>query len=208
MKKTLLAGLSVLLPIALTFLLFIFLIDFLTAPFLDLIQDSAKRFAYNNFSKIPLDLVVFFTRLFILFVLVLLTCFIGFVGRKFFFRSLIELTQNMFAKIPFLRSVFKVTTEITKALFHKDNQQDQAFKKPALVPFPSRKSSCVGFVSGSIPKVCEEKIPGLVPVFVPTSPHPISGYMMMVPKKEALDMDMTNEEAVKFTVSCGMITSR
>lgn len=205
MKKTLIAGLATLLPLTLTIFLFIFLIDVLTTPFLYLVEEGVMDFARRKIGPVPTDLVIFISRLIVLILLFFLTCLLGLLARKFFFRSLISLTHEIFSRIPFLRSIFKVSTEITKALFSSGGKKEKAFRKPAMVPFPSRKSDCIGFVSGSIPKACSEKVPDLVPVFVPTSPHPISGYMMLVPKNEALNIEMTNEDAVKFTVSCGMI---
>jgi len=82
----------------------------------------------------------------------------------------------------------------------------KAFKCPVMVKFPSNKSSCIGFLSGEVPKECKKVGIDLEPVFVPTAPHPISGYLIFVPKKEVKKIKMTNEEAVKFTVSCGVIT--
>ena len=75
-----------------------------------------------------------------------------------------------------------------------------------MVAFPSKDSYCVGFESGEIPEECQSKVKEkLKPVFVPTAPHPISGYLVMAKEKEVFSIDMKNEDAVKFTVSCGLI---
>lgn len=205
MKKTFITGLITLLPIALTIFLFSFIIDLLTTPFLDILGTGILDLFKAYLPYLPKDFALFFVRILILVLLVALTCLIGLFATQVFFSSLIGLTQTIFSKIPGLRNVFKVATEIAKALFCQEKTDAKAFKHPVMVPFPSDKSGCIGFVSGSIPKECEEKVANLVPVFVPTSPHPISGYMMMVPKESVHNIAMSNEDAVKFTVSCGMI---
>ncbi len=85
-------------------------------------------------------------------------------------------------------------------------KESKAFTKTAMVAFPSKDSYCVGFESGEIPEECQSKVTEkLKPVFVPTAPHPISGYLVMAKEKEVFSIDMKNEDAVKFTVSCGLI---
>ncbi|MEM8628473.1 MAG: DUF502 domain-containing protein [Chlamydiota bacterium] len=205
MKKTFFTGLITLLPLILTILVFLFAIDFLTTPFLYLLQTQVLSFVEVNAPTVPKGFALFLTRLVILVGLVAATCLIGAAARKFFFRSLISIAQKIVSKIPFLRTVFKVATEIAKALFEQEGKKKTAFQYPVMVPFPSEKSGCIGFLSGTIPEECARRIPDLVPVFVPTAPHPISGYMMMVPKASVTRVHMSNEDAVKFTVSCGII---
>ena len=93
--------------------------------------------------------------------------------------------------------------DIVQAFFQKDSQ---AFRNPVMVSFPSKKSFTVGFATGRVPNVCQKHFEKkLTPVFVPTAPHPISGFILFTEEDKQLKVDMTNEEAVKLTVSCGVI---
>lgn len=206
MKKHLFAGLVILLPVVLTIFMLLFLLNMFTAPFLDISTVILSQFpeVYDFLSDYNLvDLIAKICSLLLLCVFIF--C-LGVIARWFFINSLLNLTNAILCKIPFVKSIYKTTKDVIKALFPQEEQK-KAFKRSVMVPFPSMYSQCIGFESGEIPKECQEKVKTpLVPVFVPTAPHPISGYFMLIPKDKVNDIDMTNEEAVKFTVSCGMIT--
>lgn len=75
-----------------------------------------------------------------------------------------------------------------------------------MIPFPGRPNHSLGFIAGEVAEECQAKSKTpLVSVFAPTAPHPVSGFLFLVPEKDVLDVNMTNEEVVKFLVSCGMI---
>jgi len=207
MKKAFLTGLIILLPITLTIMLFTFLIDFFTAPFLDVVRHLFDSYRVKHPILFSSEMVTILSRFIILLCLIAFTFFLGFITQWFFIHWIIQYFDKILYRIPFIRSVFKVSKDIAGAIFKRKEGVGEAFKHPTLVPFPSEKSDCVGFVTGSVPPECDQKVPNLVPVFVPTAPHPISGYLMLVPSKNALDIEMTNEEAVRLTVSCGMILS-
>ena len=200
MRKYLFAGLIILLPLILTIFLVVFLVNLFTYPFLDIVSQFLERF------NIPLakDVVPVLSRIVILLFLVFLIFVLGVLARWFFFKSFINLANTIFSRIPFVKSIFHVSKDIVDALFGGEGRK--AFKYTTLVPFPMDHSHCIGFVSGEIPEECKKKVKEkLLPVFVPTAPHPISGYLLMVPEKILNKIDMTNEDAVKFTVSCGII---
>nr|NGX29994.1 hypothetical protein [Candidatus Anoxychlamydiales bacterium] len=128
---------------------------------------------------------------------------LGVIARWFFFRSLINLMNKIFSKIPLVKTIYTSLKDIISSFMKKGSK---AFTKTAMVAFPSKDSYCVGFESGEIPEECQKKVKEkLKPVFVPTAPHPISGYLVMAIEKEVFSIDMKNEDAVKFTVSCGLI---
>jgi len=121
------------------------------------------------------------------------------------YRNKINSPNKILSKIPFVKSIYNVSKDVAGAFV--SHGEKKAFKKSVVTIFPSKKSFCVGFETGEIPPICQKHIKEpLVPVFVPTAPHPISGYLLMVKKKHVKDVNMTNEETVKFTVSCGIIT--
>ncbi len=205
MKKTFFAGLITFLPLVLTLMIFVFLIDFLTAPFEDTVKDFIYAYEKKHDIHLPSEIDAVLSRLIALVLLVIFTFFLGIITRWFLINALVNLLNKIFSKIPFVKAIFKVLKDLSQALFKTDRKKRTAFQRAVLAPFPSEKSSCVSFISGEIPPACAKKVPNLVPVFVPTAPHPISGYLMMVPKEKVLEIEMSNEDAVKLTVSCGMI---
>ena len=203
-KKYFLTGLVLLMPAVLTLMIIIFVIDFFTAPFLDFVKDLLFKLEQ------PIALhPAFFTFVARIIIIILLCFFIfllGVIARWFFFRSLLNLTNKILSKIPFVKTVYRVTKDVSEAFIHSEKEK-KVFKNPLLVPFPSKKSFCIGFETGEVPPFCQKHINDpLTTVFVPTAPHPISGYLIMVKNKDMHRIKMTNEQAVKFTVSCGVIT--
>ena len=206
MKKHLFAGLVILLPLILTLFILLFLFNLFTSPFVNLATALLSYFpnAYNFLENH--NLLEFFSKILVLIFLFFFIFFLGVIARWFFFNSLLNFANRLLCKIPLIKSIYKTSKDIIFALF-STNKDKKAFERSILVPFPSKKSYCVGFVSGEVPKACQDKIEvPLVPVFVPTAPHPISGYFMLIEKDNTQEIDMTKEEAVKLTVSCGVIT--
>jgi uncharacterized membrane protein len=202
MKKYLVTGLIILMPLVLTILILVFLIDFFTAPFLD----AVRNFILNQDLPIalPLGLVTTIARIVIIIGIVVLIFLLGIVTRWFFFRSIINATNKLLSKIPFVKSIFNITKDIFSAFVTTGARK--AIKTPVIINFPSESIYAVGFETGEIPLSCQKHIKEeLTPVFVPTAPHPISGYLMFVKSDKIKKIDMTVEEAIKFTVSCGMI---
>ena len=199
MKKSLITGLIIVMPITLTILLFVFLINFFTNPFVDLVRPIVSSWHIAE----P-EIITLIARVVSLILVCLSIFLLGVIARWFFIRPLIKWSNVVLSKIPVVKSIYKVTKDIVSAFFSPEGRK--AFKYPVMVPFPLEKSYCVGFASGEVPKECLDKSKiELSPIFIPTAPHPISGYLVMVPKDKVSDIAMTNEEAVKFTVSCGVI---
>ena len=108
-------------------------------------------------------------------------------------------------KIPFFKGIYHTSKDLIDSIISADERK--AFLYPLMVNFPFKKSQSIGFLSGTVPPECEKKLnKKLTSIFVPTAPHPISGYLIFAPEEEITKIKMTNEEAVKFTVSCGIIT--
>jgi uncharacterized membrane protein len=203
MRKYLIAGLIILVPILLTIMLFVFLVDLFTSPFLNIVVDFLMRFE----NALPLlknpALLIFIARIVIIILLCICIFLLGVIARWFFFRSLLNFTNKVLSKIPFVKSIYKALKDIITSFMA---QERKAFIKTAMIAFPSKEAYCVGFESGEIPKECQDKVKEkLKPIFVPTAPHPISGYLVMVPENNVYSIDMKNEDAIKFTVSCGLI---
>lgn len=202
MKKYLVTGLIILLPILITIFLLVFLLDLLTDPFVAVIVYFLER-AHSSLINFP-ELITFASRILVLILLFIFTCLLGFFARRFFVKGIMNFTNTFFLKIPVIRSIYKVSKEVIASLFSPDGKK--VFKKAVLIPFPSDRSFAIGYVTGEVPEICLQKTKKeLVAVLVLTAPHPISGFLVMIEKDKIKEIDMSNEEAIKFIVSCGVV---
>lgn len=136
-----------------------------------------------------------------LFLVILLA---GNIARGFLFNLLLNVADNMLKNIPFVSKVYKTAKEIIKTLFITEKN---SFKQVVMVPFPCKDLYCIGLVSRKAPKTCSETLQTeLVSVFVLTAPNPATGYTIMCKPSDIIYLEMKTEEAVKFVISCGVIT--
>jgi len=200
MKKYLIAGLIILLPVALTLMIALFLFNLFTTPFVPLVSAALNRLSV----PLPQEVILFLSRLIALVLLFILITFLGMVAQQFFFRNLAKMGHWIIYRIPFVKTVYKVSKDIFRALFSPDGKQ--AFKETVMFPFPDKPSYAIGFLAGEVAEECQSKISEpLVSIFAPTAPHPISGFLFLVPKKDVHTVTMTKEDALKYLVSCGVI---
>ncbi|HEY4832412.1 MAG TPA: DUF502 domain-containing protein, partial [Waddliaceae bacterium] len=108
-------------------------------------------------------------------------------------------------RIPIIKTVYKATQQVIKTIF---GSTSRSFKRVVMVKFPTEGSYCIGLISSQAPSVCE-KTAGtpLLTVFVPTTPNPTSGFLMMYREEEVIYLDMKVEDAFKYIISCGVIAS-
>ncbi|MCH9632979.1 MAG: hypothetical protein S4CHLAM6_13280 [Chlamydiae bacterium] len=203
MKKLLLSGLALLLPLALTLFVILFVLNFLTHPFVKYFYNLILHLQPEILDYIPRKVIYYSVQIFILIGLFLVTVFIGALARIFFVNYFIKISDKIIHKLPIVNKIYKTTKDIIKSIFSPDAE---TFKKVVLVPFPTANKYCLGLLSGTPPKACQDtQEDELATVLLPTAPHPISGYLLLFKKKDLVEVDMTIEDAVKFTVSCGIV---
>jgi len=131
---------------------------------------------------------------------IILITIIGWISLSFIGKKLIDLFESILKRIPILRTIYSAIGQMTESLTKKDDNE----KNVVLIEYPRKGSWAVGFVTkenkGEISKKTNKK---LVNVFVPTTPNPTSGFLLMFPKEEVIYLDLTFEEASKFIVSAG-----
>jgi len=204
MKKQLITGIIILLPVALTLMVIIFLFDLFTEPFVDIVGPLVKMSQEKLHLALPKGLTLFLSRLLSLLFLCIFILILGFITQAFLVKNIIHWTNRVLYRIPFIKTVYKVSLDIFTAIFSSDGKK--AFKRPVMIPFPSNPNFCLGFEAGQVAEECQQKVSvPLTSVFAPTAPHPISGFLFLVPTADVRNIDMTNEEVVKFLVSCGTI---
>ena len=204
MRKHLITGLIILLPVALTLMIILFLFDFFTEPFVSIVGPLVDLAQEKLHIFLPHGLTLFISRILSLIFLCVFIFLLGVITQLFLVKIIIHWSNQVLFRIPFIKTVYKVSRDIFAALLSSEGKK--AFKRPVMIPFPSKSNYCLGFQAGEVANECREKIKTpLVSVFVPTAPHPISGFLFLMPEADVRTIDMTNEEAVKFLVSCGMI---
>jgi len=205
-KTNFLTGLVILLPVALTFAIFRFLVDFLTKPFVGFVKKLINHVASDEKIRFFLSHETFVENSSKLIVLILIFAFIillGLLTRVFFLERLINLWDETINKIPLIKAIYKTTKDLFKSLFINDKN---AFRQVAIVSFPSHDKYVLGLVVKDAPKECSAAIGhDLISVFIPTAPNPTSGYIIMVKKQDLKIVDVKPEDALKFIVSCGVI---
>lgn len=204
MKKHLMTGLIILMPVVFTLMIIFFLFDFFTAPFVDLVQSLLFFIEKKASISVSEGTGLFISRLFALLFLVLFIFVLGIVARWFLIKNFLSLANRILSKIPLVKTIYKVSVDLISAIFATDGKK--VFKAPVIVPFSHKPSYAVGFKTGDILEEIETKTgKKLTPVFAPTAPHPISGFLFFVPNENVHEVQMTNEETIKFLVSCGMV---
>ena len=125
---------------------------------------------------------------------------VGGLSLSFLGKRILKLIDDLFKRIPFLRTIYSAIVQMTETFSKKDNDK----KSVVLIEYPRKGVWAVGFATkentGEMAKKTNKK---LINVFVPTTPNPTSGFLLMFPKDEVIFLDMTFEEASKFIVSAG-----
>lgn len=206
MKKYFLTGLIILLPLAVTIAVLVFLINFLTQPFVGMVSAVLLKMNLLNRNFLFLSsehLVRYTSQIVILILLFITTVLLGAITRWFIINSLFRLGDKIIHRIPIVNTVYKTTQEIIKTLFSKDKN---SFKQVVMVPFPRDGVYVIGLVSRDAPEICSSSTnKDLVSVLVPTTPNPTTGFLLMYPRDQLLCVDMRPEDAIKYIVSCGVI---
>ena len=134
-----------------------------------------------------------------------LITFIGWLSLSFLGRKLLSLFNSILKRIPILRTIYSAIGQMTQTFTKNDSSK----KNVVLIEYPRKGTWAVGFAtkdnSGEISSKTNKK---LVNVFLPTTPNPTSGFLLMFPKDELIYLDMTFEEASKFIVSAGTSNPR
>lgn len=202
MRKYFITGLVILLPLAVTIAIVAFIINFLTNPFVGFIEHFLEPFPWFIRFRGIIHLIL---QIVLLFSLFFMTVLLGFLTRMVVFKSFLSIYDYVLHRIPFIKTVYKATQQVIKTIF---GTSSRSFKQVVMVPFPNTGSYCIGLISSSAPSLCEKTLgKPLVTVFVPTTPNPTSGFLMMYEEEKVIYLDMKVEDALKYIISCGVITS-
>ena len=136
---------------------------------------------------------------------VIIITIVGGLSLSFLGKRILKLIDDLFKRIPFLRTIYSAIVQMTESFSNKDNDK----KSVVLIEYPRKGVWAVGFATkenkGEMADKTNKK---LINVFVPTTPNPTSGFLLMFPIDEVIYLNMTFEEASKFIVSAGTSTNK
>ena len=185
-RNNFIAGVVVLIPIGITVYLTLFFIK---------ISSKILPNEINPNHYLPYNI----PGLEILISLVLIT-FIGWISLSFLGKKLLNIFNNILKKIPILRTIYSAILQMTETFTKSDNNK----KNVVLIEYPRKGMWAVGFATKeNSTEMTTKTKKNLINVFVPTTPNPTSGFLLMVPKDEIIYLDLSFEEASKFIVSAG-----
>jgi uncharacterized membrane protein len=203
LRSSFLTGLVVIAPVALTIWLIWSVIGWVDGVVLPFVPGpyQPEQFFKNLFGpETKVNIRGVGVVLFLLF-----TILVGSLAKGFIGRSMIRYAETVVARMPVVRSVYSGVKQLAETVFA---QSDRSFEKSCLIEYPRKNVWAVGFVTTSArgeiarhPKTADD----LLSIFVPTTPNPTSGFMLFVPRKDVIELDMTVEEAAKLVISAGLV---
>ena len=138
-----------------------------------------------------------------LLVLLVVLTLIGMFAAGFLGRFFIRLGEWFLSRMPLISSIYSLLKQIFETVF---SSKTQAFKKVVMLEYPRKGIWILGLVSADLKGEIERNFSEpMVNVFIPTTPNPTSGFLIFVPKKDVIELDMSVEEAIKFIVSGGLV---
>tara|TARA_B110000240_G_C13339382_1_gene384832 strand:- start:180 stop:794 length:615 start_codon:yes stop_codon:yes gene_type:complete len=184
-------GVIVLVPIGFTLYLSKFLINFSA----NLVPSGLNPNTYLPYSIPGIEII-----LTVIFITIVGGLSLSFLGKKF-----LQIIDDLFKRIPILRTIYSAIGQMTDSFRNQEGNK----KSVVLVEYPRKGSWAVGFATKENTGEIKSKTnQNLVNVFVPTTPNPTSGFLLMIPKDDLIYLDMTFEEASKFIVSAGTSTPK
>ena len=192
MKKYLITGLLVLVPLVITIWVLKSLIGIMDQSLLLLPEEWHPHTLFGR--DIPGFGVI------VTFVIVITT---GVIATNFFGMQLILLWEKLLNRLPVVKSIYSSVKQVSDTLF---SDSGNAFRKAVLVQFPREGAWTIAFLTGTPGGDVANHLCGeYVSVFVPTTPNPTGGYFLMMPKADVVELDMSVDEALKYIISMGVV---
>lgn len=191
-KRMLVTGLVILVPVTLTVYILKQIFDLMDGIFSPVIDRAIG--IYFPGAHVP-GLGFLLTLLLVL--------FLGWLSTNVVGRQLIQMSERLICRIPVAKSIYSATKGVLEAV---STDQAEAFKRVVLIEYPKSNIFALAFVTrwARWPSV-HEKTADLLLVFVPTTPNPTSGFLLLVPRSEAIDLPISVEEGVRMVISGGIL---
>ena len=198
LRNNFLTGLAVIIPVFITTYLIWSTIGIVDGWVLPLIPE---KYALDKF--IGIDVKGIGVIIFLLF-----TVFIGSLTKGYFGRTILKSAESLVDRMPVVRSIYNGIKQIAETVF---SQSNNSFERACLVEYPRKGIWAVAFVSTKTKGEVSEKIgknKELFSIFLPTTPNPTSGFLLFLPEKDIIFLDMSVEDAAKLVISAGLVTPK
>ena len=194
LRAYLFAGVLVTAPIFITFYLAWLLVTFVDSQITPLIPAKYNPETYLPFALPGLGVLV----------LIIALMLVGAVTAGFVGRLWMRISERVLGQMPIIRNVYSAVKQILETVLA---QQSNAFREAVLIEYPRRGMWAVAFITGTtkgeVQNLTEEEC---INVFLPTTPNPMSGFLLFVPRKDMVSLSMSVEEAIKMVISGGIVT--
>ena len=192
LRNYLISGLLFWIPLILTIIVIKFFLEFINSL---VPQEYLPEAIFNLDTSIPGSGII------LLFLIILVT---GILVTNILGRRLVALWERLLNRIPGFRNIYNILKKVSDTVL---NSSSQSFKKAFLIQYPSKGIWVIAFQSGDYRGEAESIIgEETINLFVPTTPNPTSGFFVLIPKKDAFELDISVEDAFKLVISAGVVT--
>ena len=188
------AGVLVTAPISITFYLAWLFVTFIDAQVRGMVPPRFHPETYLPFTIPGVGLIL----------IMVVLAVIGWLTAGFLGRMIVKLQDRLLAGMPVVRNVYGAVKQILESVLA---QQSSAFREVVLIEYPRRGMWVIGFITGrtegEVQNLTEDEV---INIFLPTTPNPTSGFLLFVPRRDMIKLDMSIEEGIKMVVSGGIVT--
>jgi uncharacterized membrane protein len=208
LRNNFIAGLVVIAPIGLTLWLIWTVVGWVDSFVWPFVPDAYQPEELVNrlIGRVPMDAnwIEVNVRGIGVVIFLIFTMLVGWMGKGLIGRSFLRWGESLVARVPVMRSIYNAVKQIAETVFA---QSDTSFDKACLIEYPRKGIWAIGFISTSTKgEVLTKANTGpMTSVFVPTTPNPTSGFLLLFPTKDVIELDMTVEDAAKFVISAGLV---
>ncbi len=138
-------------------------------------------------------------------IFLIFTVFVGFLAKGLIGRSFIKFGESLVQRTPVVRTIYSGIKQISETIFA---QSDRSFETACLIEYPRRGIWALGFISTTAKaEIARKTDPSdeMISVFLPTTPNPTSGFLLFVPKRDVIELDMSVEDSAKLVISAGLV---
>lgn len=194
LRNYFITGIIVVAPISLTIYLVSLIINLIDNKILPLLPERYNPETYLPFAVPGIGVIIFVVAL----------TLIGWLTTGLIGRTVVRVGENLLDRMPIVRSVYSALKQIFETVF---NQSSRAFRDVVLISYPRPGCWALGFATGTTKGEVQEAIQDeVVNVFLPTTPNPTSGFLLFLPKKDVIHLEMTVEQGIKLIISGGVVT--
>jgi len=200
-RTRLISGMLVLVPIGVTLLLMRWVLQWMAGFLQPFVEKLAFRLATAlDMTHIPLQAIKFPLMIVSIIGFLLVVYLTGSLAQAVVGRRLIHAGETVLMRVPLARTIYSAAKQVMEAIAMPTRS---ALRTVVLVEFPRRGTWSVGFLTG---RLIEAQDQGMLKVFIPTTPNPTTGFLVIVPQKDVTMTNMTVEEAFKMIISGGIVS--